>query len=171
MATMNKPHGHTSLASSAQIRLLTDLTAKHEIPEGFLESLRDHYRDGTLTRELVSTALTLIDSLPMKSAEDIAVDRAVLLLHGRTLLRVAPTNDGGYRTSAFKSLNGAPAKFFDRHIPVATLRASRELTSTEANRFAKATGLCGRCGFKASGPGSRSHSDCLKRRNTTEKES
>lgn len=170
MVSMNTPHTHALLASSAQIRLLTDLIAKHDVPEGFLESLRTHYRSGTLTRSLVSSALTLINELPMKPAEDINVERAVVLRHGRTLLRVAPTNDGGYRTSVFKSLDGAPASFIDRHVPVGTLRNSRELTDSEMKSFVKATGLCGNCGFKTAGAGSKRHANCRTMGNTTEKE-
>lgn len=166
---MNTSHAHTPLATDAQIRLLTGLIAKHEVPVKLVETLRARYRARTLTREFMSATLTAIDSLPLKASEDITVTKAVLLRYERTLIRVAPTNDGGYRTSLFKSHNGAPASFIDRHVPVAILRSSRELTADEATKFAQTTGLCGRCGLKATGRNAKSHVACSEARMSTQK--
>lgn len=166
---MNMPHTHSPLATKAQIRLLTGLIAKHEVPVKLVETLRDRYRARTLTREFMSATLTAIDSLPLKSTEDINVTQAVVLLYNRTLIRVAPTNDGGYRTSLFKSRNGKRAEFVDRHVPVAILRQSRELTDSEIGKFTQSTGFCGRCGFKAVGRGSKSHTECHNRHIATQK--
>lgn len=165
---MNTSIGQEPLASPAQIRLLTNLLAKHDVPEAFVESLRERYRAAELTKSYMSTALSLIDSLPLKESEAITVERPVLLLHGRTLIRVAPTADGGYRTSLYKTMKGHAPTFIDKHVAVSILRSSRILTNSEAERFAKSTGLCGTCGFKLAGQGARSHTACLKHRSTNQ---
>lgn len=153
MGTMMNTHGHTRSASRAQLKLLSDLIMKHEVPEPFIEELRDLYRAQSLTHERISTALTLINTLPMRSSEDINVDHAVLLLHKRTLVRVSPTRDGGYRTSLY---NVKTNKFEDRHVPVSILRESRTLKPEEADRFVGKTGVCGHCGFRT-----KAKHDCI----------
>lgn len=132
-------------ATKRQLALVNTMVSERDVPEDFVEHMRELYRRGLFTKDLASSFLTMLDKCNDKNS--VTADQRGLYKIDNRLVRVAVDRKGKAHVRVMhRNSNGELHYSSSVKIDVRKINDSTKIDLDMAQKFGRKYGVCCVCG-------------------------